>query len=718
MRREVPPWVVVNDDVGGGQVQPCAPGFQRDEENGSFPRVEIPHQLRPFFLRGGAFQREACQLFFVQTLAEEPEHCGELGKQKNLVPVFRHAGAKLEAGFQLAAFAPVVLKAEARVAADLAQAGQLGQNLQLPLRLGRERLASLRGFREVNLALFFRKRNSADVLRFRRQLFEHVFFEPAEQKRLYQQAEPPLCRRVAALYNGLFQLCEERSVGKQVSRHQKIEEVPEFAEAVFNRRARHDKPLAAVDLFHSLGDGGRLVLDGLPLVQHAAVKFPLFVQGDVALQEVVRSDPDVGTVIPRNLRLPFGGAPKDEVYPEERRKFFEFVAPVEHQGGRADDKARGTRLHTGSGGKKGNHLHRFAKAHFVGQNSAEAVAFQRFQPLEPYPLVGTQPVVQLGRRGIVAFRHSLKIPDHGAVTVVAPDSQPFLFLQNLVQVQPAERRHGDAAALQVFGFQLGHVGDFGYFFAGGAVQHQVAAVAQLVVTLFPQKALVQRLQLFRRKFTGVEVEREQPAGDGNAHGRTAAADPFAFKLFRNVHFAEAAQLFQVVGKKIDRGVFVRQPVTPFAVERLKAAFQRLCRFRFGPGVPLDVFRCGKWRSVRNFLFSVLKNECRRNSPDGGKVEIIAGQAVVRQICLQQAVRVFHGDERLDFRQHAAAKSGKIVVGKVERAVSRSQKRFDVFGKFPAAFQNAAVVLGVPAFAVPKKREVPFGAHRYGGAGTA
>ena len=47
------------------------------------------------------------------------------------MPVGRHAAAQLQAGFQLAGLAAVILKAQIRVAADLPELGQSRQDLQL-----------------------------------------------------------------------------------------------------------------------------------------------------------------------------------------------------------------------------------------------------------------------------------------------------------------------------------------------------------------------------------------------------------------------------------------------------------------------------------------------------------------------------------------------------------------------------------------------------------
>jgi len=74
--RRVPPRVVVDDGVGGGQVEADAAGFQADQENRDFAFLEAAHGC--FAVGRVAGQCDVGQAEDVQFLLDQRQHAGEL----------------------------------------------------------------------------------------------------------------------------------------------------------------------------------------------------------------------------------------------------------------------------------------------------------------------------------------------------------------------------------------------------------------------------------------------------------------------------------------------------------------------------------------------------------------------------------------------------------------------------------------------------------------
>ena len=79
-------------------------------------------------------------------------------------------------------------------------------------------------------------------------------------------------------------------MGKQIPRHQKIEQVPKFTESVLNGGAGEHEPLFAVHLLHRLRDESGLILNILGFVQNAAVEFPLLILLNILTQQLIGRD--------------------------------------------------------------------------------------------------------------------------------------------------------------------------------------------------------------------------------------------------------------------------------------------------------------------------------------------------------------------------------------------------------------------------------------------
>ena len=533
--RLVPPGVKVDDDVRRCQVQPGAAGLQRDEEHRGCPGVEGFHQLRPLFLGGRALQGEAGNMRFVQPGADPVQHGGELGEQKNLVAVFHHGLTQLHAGIQLAGFPLVVLKAQVGVTADLPQPGQRCQNLQfslLPVQLFHRGLHT----GAVGFPLLLRQGDPADVFFLRRQLLQNLGFPASEQEGLHQPPELGGGLRVLTFYDGLFQLLPEGGVGVEVAAHEEVKQIPQLAEPVFHGGARQHEPLAAVYLLHRLGGQGGRVFDVLGLVQHAAVKFLLGVVPNVLPQQLVGRDPHI-RVRAVTQGFPLGGGAKDQPVGQLGGEFCQLLAPVVDERNGADHQRGFPRGFPGNRCQKRNDLQRLAKAHFVCQNAAKAVAFQGFQPLKAGFLIGPEYRFHALRQGVVALRQGLEIADHLPEAAVPADLNPIAAAEHSVQEQPPVGWQRDGTLSQFLPGKLEHLGHFRHFFIAGAIQLQIPSVGEPVVFPAQQKALVQSRQLLLRKTAGVQREGQQSIGHGEPYAGGGGLDTPALQPVTEVDLA-------------------------------------------------------------------------------------------------------------------------------------------------------------------------------------
>ena len=106
--------------------------------------------------------------------------------------------------------------------------------------------------------------------------------------------QPPHGVGILVLHDGLFKPGAEGLVGGQIARHQKGENAPQFAQAVFHRGAGQGKAHPAVHPAHRLVFLGGVVLDGLRFVQNAGVKALPGIQFFVPAQQVVAGNHEVG----------------------------------------------------------------------------------------------------------------------------------------------------------------------------------------------------------------------------------------------------------------------------------------------------------------------------------------------------------------------------------------------------------------------------------------
>ena len=382
----------MDDDVGGGQVQARAARPQRDEEDAHLAPVEPLHQFGADRLRGRTLQGEVADALGVQPLRQQVEHGSELAEQQDAVAALDGGAHQLHTGVQLGASALPVVGDEVRVAADLPQPHQHGKDGHLVFWFcGPQLLAGVHHRRQIQLALLGLQLDAVDVLRLRGQFLQHVGLHPAEDEGAGQLVQPPHRSLVILLHNGLLEPGAECLVRWQIPRHQEGKDAPQLPQPVFHRGAGQRKAHPAVHPADGLIFLGRVVLDGLCLVEDTGVEFLAFVEGLVAAEQVIARHHKVGGLPLFRQRRAVGRIAVHHHAVQFRRELFALLGPVQHQRRRADDEAgQGVLPQLLDGQQVAQHLHRLAKAHIVGQNAAHAVAIQRSQPAIAVPLVFSQ----------------------------------------------------------------------------------------------------------------------------------------------------------------------------------------------------------------------------------------------------------------------------------------------------------------------------------------
>ena len=137
--------------------------------------------------------------------------------------------------------------------------------------------------------------------------------------------------RIFGLEDRLFQFFAERMACVEISGHEKIEQVPELTEPVFNRRSRQDKPLPARKALDGLGRERSGVFDVLGLVEHAAVKLQLRICFNILPDKLIGRDPHVEFCARSTQTFTLGSISQDQLIAQLRGKFLQLVSPVVDQ---------------------------------------------------------------------------------------------------------------------------------------------------------------------------------------------------------------------------------------------------------------------------------------------------------------------------------------------------------------------------------------------------
>ena len=158
---DIPPRVVVDDDVRAGQVQACAARLERDQKDRRPVRVEGADPLDPGLLGRGARDLVVRDLLLVQFRFQELQHPRELREDQCLVLSFHDAAHEFHAHLFFDRIPLVVLVQERRVAADLPDLREFREDLdpaalQVLLGLPAEIFAHAHHLRVVELTLLAR----------------------------------------------------------------------------------------------------------------------------------------------------------------------------------------------------------------------------------------------------------------------------------------------------------------------------------------------------------------------------------------------------------------------------------------------------------------------------------------------------------------------------------------------------------------------------------
>lgn len=238
----------------------------------------------------------------------------------------------------------IVLVAQGRVATDLPQPGQHGENRQLVASqrspLLPQPLPGLHGVGGVELMLLFLHAHGQHRFHLGRQLPQHVPLEPPQNKGgghpFHVAPGPP----VAVFHNGAFESLPEPAVGIEKTGHEKIKNAPQLAEPVFNGGAGEGEPLAALHRLDRPGVLGVLILDILRLVQNMVSEQPALVMLDIPLEQIVGGDGHIVAHRAADGLGPLFRIPQDGQHGQLRGKAADLRLPVENQRGGTHHQGR------------------------------------------------------------------------------------------------------------------------------------------------------------------------------------------------------------------------------------------------------------------------------------------------------------------------------------------------------------------------------------------
>lgn len=118
----VPPGVVVDYGVCGGEVEAGAAGFEGDEEDGEAAGLELLDEFSAVF--GAAGELEVGGVVADELVLDEAEHGGELGEDEDAAAFLDEGGEELGEEVEFGGFGDSigeVVREEAGIAADLAE---------------------------------------------------------------------------------------------------------------------------------------------------------------------------------------------------------------------------------------------------------------------------------------------------------------------------------------------------------------------------------------------------------------------------------------------------------------------------------------------------------------------------------------------------------------------------------------------------------------------
>ena len=231
---------------------------------------------------------------------------------------------------------------------------------------------------------------------FGRQLLGDVPLEPAQHVRRDRLAQRREALGVALVLDGLAPEAPERELVAEQAGREPVEDRPQLAQVVFDRRARQAHAVArdhARERAACLAPG---VLDRLRLVEHDGREAQLGEPLLVADHDGIRRDHDVGLRRVGPPPVPLGPVQDDDA--ELRREARELARPVAHEAWSADDERRRVEAALGLlDPEVGDRLERLAETHLVGQHAADAALAKALEERDALALVGPQRRAQAPR---------------------------------------------------------------------------------------------------------------------------------------------------------------------------------------------------------------------------------------------------------------------------------------------------------------------------------
>ena len=270
---DVPPRVVVDDNVRAGEVETGAAGFQRDEEDVCLAGVEIVHQLQAVCGAGLTGEQEVADTHFRKACPQDLQHGGELGENEHPMSAFDGRGDQVGAKLQLCTLARPAGTAEGGMAADLPQAREQREEPDGIRRMaaGGKKLpefaAGLGQGGIVELLLLPTENGGDDTFDLFGKLGKHRFLQTAQDKGRHCVSQNGIHR--AGVLGGQLIDPVETGLGGKKSRQDEVENAPQVGQRVLDRRSGQRKTGAGADALGGLGILGAEILDVLGFVGNA-----------------------------------------------------------------------------------------------------------------------------------------------------------------------------------------------------------------------------------------------------------------------------------------------------------------------------------------------------------------------------------------------------------------------------------------------------------------
>ncbi len=311
----------------------------------------VDHRLPVLGLAGKNVRLDVSRLAF---LFKQLQHLHELAENQNLLAVGNQRVEQFKERLGLAAGG--VAADQRRMAADLAQPRERGQNVHLALVDAllldhlHHLIAAAAQFGQVEFALLVAERAVEPLLDAVGQILRDVFFQAAQQQRAQLRRKPfardaldglgfspprLFPRRVSHGLRTRLVSFRELLLVAEIAGLDKIHDAPQIQQPVFQRRAGERQLVLGLQLLHRLRDLRAGIFDELRLVQNRRAEGEFLQLLQIAPQQrVIRHN----QIVLRNLFpqiVPLGAAFEHE-HLQVRRELLRLAPPVVQHGRRAD----------------------------------------------------------------------------------------------------------------------------------------------------------------------------------------------------------------------------------------------------------------------------------------------------------------------------------------------------------------------------------------------